>query len=198
MVAAASPFRGFSRHDPRALAPFRFSWFRGMFLLAMTIDTVRDICRRLPAVTEDVKWGNDLCFCVSGKMFAIVDLDPPHSIAFKCTPEQFWRARRAAGNQAGALHGAKPVGSRGAAGRGARSTRARSAGQDVLRSGRRKDAEIETPGGSSTAEADVARPQAAWRQGDHVSETIVPERYRTTPALRWRTRVATDWAKSSS
>jgi predicted DNA-binding protein (MmcQ/YjbR family) len=55
----------------------------------MTIETVREICRQLPAVTEDVKWGNDLCFCVSGRMFAIVDLNPPHSIAFKCTPESF-------------------------------------------------------------------------------------------------------------
>src|SRR5262245_8556886 len=55
----------------------------------MTIDTLREICRQLPAVTEDVKWGGDLCFCVGGKMFAVVNLDPPHSIAFKCTPESF-------------------------------------------------------------------------------------------------------------
>lgn len=55
----------------------------------MTIDTLREICRTLPAVTEDVKWGNDLCFCVSGKMFAVTNLDPPHSLAFKCTPDSF-------------------------------------------------------------------------------------------------------------
>jgi predicted DNA-binding protein (MmcQ/YjbR family) len=55
----------------------------------MTIETVRQICRALPAVTEDVKWGNDLCFSVGGKMFAAMNLDPPHSIAFKCTPERF-------------------------------------------------------------------------------------------------------------
>ena len=55
----------------------------------MTIETVRQICHALPAVTEDVKWGNDLCFSVSGKMFAVMNLDPPHSIAFKCTPERF-------------------------------------------------------------------------------------------------------------
>ena len=47
------------------------------------------MCRALPEVSEDVKWGNDLCFCVSGKMFAAVDLNPPHSLAFKCTPEEF-------------------------------------------------------------------------------------------------------------
>ena len=55
----------------------------------MTIDTIRTICRSLPGVTEDVKWGNDLCFCVSGKMFAAMDLNPPHSIGFKCTPDDF-------------------------------------------------------------------------------------------------------------
>jgi len=55
----------------------------------MTIESVRKICRALPEVTEDVKWGNDLCFCVSGKMFAAMDLNPPYSLAFKCTPEEF-------------------------------------------------------------------------------------------------------------
>lgn len=55
----------------------------------MTIDTVRAMCRALPGVTEDVKWGHDLCFCVHTKMFTVVSLEPPHSIAFKCTPETF-------------------------------------------------------------------------------------------------------------
>jgi predicted DNA-binding protein (MmcQ/YjbR family) len=55
----------------------------------MTIETVQLICRALPRVTEDVKWGHDLCFCVAGKMFTVVSLEAPHSIAFKCTPETF-------------------------------------------------------------------------------------------------------------
>lgn len=55
----------------------------------MTIDAVRTICRALPEVTEDVKWGHDLCFCIVGKMFAAIDLNPPHALAFKCTPEEF-------------------------------------------------------------------------------------------------------------
>jgi predicted DNA-binding protein (MmcQ/YjbR family) len=55
----------------------------------MTIENVRKICQTLPGVTEDVKWGHDLCFCVSGKMFAAMDLNPPHALAFKCTPEEF-------------------------------------------------------------------------------------------------------------
>jgi predicted DNA-binding protein (MmcQ/YjbR family) len=55
----------------------------------MTIDTVRTICRGLPGVTEDIKWGHDLCFSVGGKMFVAMDADPPHSIGFKCTPDSF-------------------------------------------------------------------------------------------------------------
>lgn len=55
----------------------------------MTIDAVRAVCRALPNVTEDVKWGHDLCFCVHEKIFTVVSLEPPHSIAFKCTPETF-------------------------------------------------------------------------------------------------------------
>ena len=38
----------------------------------MTVDTIRSLCRTLPAVTEDVKWGHDLCFCVAGKMFTVI------------------------------------------------------------------------------------------------------------------------------
>ena len=43
----------------------------------------------LPGATEDVKWGQDLCFCVGGKMFAAVNLEPPHQLSFKSTPETF-------------------------------------------------------------------------------------------------------------
>ncbi len=55
----------------------------------MTLETVRTICRALPEVTEDVKWGADLCFSVGKKMFTVVNVEPPHQIAFKCTPESF-------------------------------------------------------------------------------------------------------------
>jgi len=55
----------------------------------VTIETLRQICRSLPAVTEDVKWGSDLCFCVQKKMFLVANLEVPHQVAFKCTPESF-------------------------------------------------------------------------------------------------------------
>ena len=47
------------------------------------------MCRALPGSTEDVKWGADLVFSVGGKMFTVVCLDPPHTVAFKCTPDAF-------------------------------------------------------------------------------------------------------------
>ena len=55
----------------------------------MTLDSVRQICRALPGVTEDIKWGADLAFSVAGKMFCVVNVNPPHQISFKCTPEDF-------------------------------------------------------------------------------------------------------------
>ena len=55
----------------------------------MTVESLRAFCRKLPEVTEDIKWGHDLCFCVAGKMFTVVNLERPHSVAFKCTSETF-------------------------------------------------------------------------------------------------------------
>jgi predicted DNA-binding protein (MmcQ/YjbR family) len=55
----------------------------------MNIDVIRQICRAFPAVTEDIKWGSDLVFSVSEKMFAVVNTERPHTLAFKCTPEMF-------------------------------------------------------------------------------------------------------------
>ena len=55
----------------------------------MNIDSVRNYCLSLPHATEDIQWGNDLLFRISGKIFAAMSLDPPHSLSFKCTPEKF-------------------------------------------------------------------------------------------------------------
>src|SRR5258705_637884 len=55
----------------------------------MTIESVRAICRALPDVTEDIKWGSDLVFSVGKKMFAVVNTERPHTLAFKCTPDTF-------------------------------------------------------------------------------------------------------------
>ena len=40
-----------------------------------------------PAVTEDIKWENNLVFSVGGKMFCLADLDTPLRVSFK-VPER--------------------------------------------------------------------------------------------------------------
>lgn len=55
----------------------------------MDIETLRKICSSLPAVTEDVKWGNDLVFSVGEKMFCVASLEPPFSCSFKVPDEEF-------------------------------------------------------------------------------------------------------------
>ncbi len=56
----------------------------------MTIDDIQQICRELPAVTEDIKWENDLVFSVGQKMFCVVGLNQsPTTASFKVTDEEF-------------------------------------------------------------------------------------------------------------
>lgn len=55
----------------------------------MDIDQIRTFCTALPAVTEDVKWDNDLVFSVGGKMFAVTSLEPPFTCSFKVPDEEF-------------------------------------------------------------------------------------------------------------
>ena len=55
----------------------------------MEMDSIREYCLSLPHTTEGVQWGHDLLFRISGKIFTVMSLEPPHSLAFKCTPEKF-------------------------------------------------------------------------------------------------------------
>ncbi len=57
----------------------------------MNIEEIREFCLSLPHTTEEVKWGNDLAFCVGEKMFTVVVLEQSGQTAmsFKCTPEKF-------------------------------------------------------------------------------------------------------------
>lgn len=55
----------------------------------MNLETVRAICLALPDATEGIKWGQDLVFCLSKKMFCVVNTEPPHQLSFKTTPEDF-------------------------------------------------------------------------------------------------------------
>ena len=54
----------------------------------MNVDSIRAYCLAFPRATEKLQWGDDLCFKIGGKIFAIVGLDNPR-LCFKCTPETF-------------------------------------------------------------------------------------------------------------
>lgn len=56
----------------------------------MNIEDITAICKSLPMVTEDIKWGHDLAFSIGEKMFCVVGLDQvPTSATFKVTDEEF-------------------------------------------------------------------------------------------------------------
>jgi predicted DNA-binding protein (MmcQ/YjbR family) len=55
----------------------------------MNIEDIRAYCKKLPKATEDIKWENDLCFCIGGKIFCGVPLKGELSVTFKVTPEEF-------------------------------------------------------------------------------------------------------------
>lgn len=56
----------------------------------MTLEEIQAFCRQLPAVTEDIKWEDHLCFCVGGKMFLVTSPDAfPVSASIKTSDENF-------------------------------------------------------------------------------------------------------------
>ncbi len=56
----------------------------------MNIEQLRKFCLSFPGVAEDIKWGNDLCFCVGEKMFCVTGADSVQGgLSLKCTPEKF-------------------------------------------------------------------------------------------------------------
>jgi predicted DNA-binding protein (MmcQ/YjbR family) len=54
----------------------------------MNIDAIRAYCLAFPSATEKLQWGDDLCFKIAGKIFAMVGLDNPR-LCFKCAPDVF-------------------------------------------------------------------------------------------------------------
>ena len=56
----------------------------------MNIEQLRKFCLAFPGATEDVKWGNDLCFSVGAKMFTVTSADSSDGgVSLKTTPEKF-------------------------------------------------------------------------------------------------------------
>ncbi|WP_192820677.1 MmcQ/YjbR family DNA-binding protein [Rufibacter sp. LB8] len=55
----------------------------------MTLDQLRSFCLAMPCVTEEIKWGHDLCFMVGSKMFCVASLEAPLTFSVKVTDENF-------------------------------------------------------------------------------------------------------------
>jgi len=56
----------------------------------MHVDEIRKYCLTFPDATENLQWGDDLCFKIRGKIFATLALTAvPQKLCFKCTPELF-------------------------------------------------------------------------------------------------------------
>jgi predicted DNA-binding protein (MmcQ/YjbR family) len=53
-------------------------------------EDIRRFCLSFPQAKENLQWGDELCFKVGGKIFAIVGLDSvPQPLCFKCAPQEF-------------------------------------------------------------------------------------------------------------
>lgn len=58
--------------------------------VGVNLEDLRKFCLSFPGATEDIKWGNDLCFSVGGKMFCVTGVDSlEYGISLKATPERF-------------------------------------------------------------------------------------------------------------
>jgi predicted DNA-binding protein (MmcQ/YjbR family) len=54
------------------------------------LEALRRFCLSFPRAEENLQWGDELCFKVGGKIFAIVGLDSvPQHLCFKCAPPTF-------------------------------------------------------------------------------------------------------------
>ncbi|HEY7097548.1 MAG TPA: MmcQ/YjbR family DNA-binding protein [Terriglobales bacterium] len=56
----------------------------------MNVDFIRKYCLSFPEASENLQWGDDLCFKVRGKIFTVLGLkEVPQRVCFKVTPEAF-------------------------------------------------------------------------------------------------------------
>jgi predicted DNA-binding protein (MmcQ/YjbR family) len=72
------------------------SWFSGKiyqifeFRAPMNVEEIREYCIAFPDSTENLQWGDDLCFKIRGKIFVTVALTAiPQKVCFKCAPDTF-------------------------------------------------------------------------------------------------------------
>lgn len=56
----------------------------------MDVDEIRKYCLAFRGATENLQWGDDLCFKIRGKIFVTLALTAvPQKLCLKCTPETF-------------------------------------------------------------------------------------------------------------
>jgi predicted DNA-binding protein (MmcQ/YjbR family) len=56
----------------------------------MSIEEIREFCLTFPEATENLQWGDDLCFKIRGKIFVTIALTTvPQKLCFKCSAETF-------------------------------------------------------------------------------------------------------------
>jgi predicted DNA-binding protein (MmcQ/YjbR family) len=54
----------------------------------MNPENIREFCLSFPHATENLQWGDDLCFKIAGKIFVTLGLDT-RRICVKCAPDIF-------------------------------------------------------------------------------------------------------------
>jgi predicted DNA-binding protein (MmcQ/YjbR family) len=78
---------GAQNYARRSLSSLRLF---GKIQQLMDVDRIRKFCLSFPQAKEKLQWGENLCFKVGGKIFAILNLGSvPQGICFKCDPERF-------------------------------------------------------------------------------------------------------------
>jgi len=56
----------------------------------MNVDLLRRFCLSFPRAKENLQWGDELCFKVGGKIFAMMSLSSvPQRLSLKCASEMF-------------------------------------------------------------------------------------------------------------
>ncbi|MDQ3290087.1 MAG: MmcQ/YjbR family DNA-binding protein [Bacteroidota bacterium] len=56
----------------------------------MQVEDLRNIALNLKGTTEDIKWGDHLCFNIGGKMYLVTSPDQiPSTASFKVTPDEY-------------------------------------------------------------------------------------------------------------
>lgn len=71
----------------------------------MDIERIRNYCLSLPAVTEDMPFGEGVVvFRLENKIFACIAFDDPFAVTLKCDPEYALELREAHSEIDGAFH----------------------------------------------------------------------------------------------